>query len=64
MPADLVAKLQSHVVKVLAQPEVKQRLGVLGFEAIGTSPAEFARFIGNEMATYSNIIRDANIKAE
>jgi tripartite-type tricarboxylate transporter receptor subunit TctC len=64
MPADLVAKLHSHVVKVLAQPEVRQKLGVLGFEAIGTTPAEFAGFIGNEMATYSKIIRDANIKAE
>lgn len=32
MPADLVAQIQSHVVKVLARPEVRQRLGVLGFE--------------------------------
>ena len=64
MPADLVANIQSHVVKVLAQPEVRQKMGVLGFEAIGTTPAEFAKFIDKEMATYSKIIRDANIKAE
>ena len=64
LPADLVAKIQSHAVKVLAQPEVKQKLGVLGFEAIGTTPAEFAKFIDKEMATYSKIIKDANIKAD
>ena len=64
MPADLVAKIQSHAVKVLAQPGVKQKLGVLGFEALGTTPAEFAKFIDKEMATYSKIIKDANIKAE
>ncbi|HEY5129212.1 MAG TPA: tripartite tricarboxylate transporter substrate-binding protein [Bradyrhizobium sp.] len=64
MPADLVAKIQSHAVKVLAQPEVKQKMGVLGFEAIGTTPAEFAKFIDKEMATYSKIIKDAKIKAE
>ncbi len=64
MPDDLVAKIQSHAVKVLAQPEVKQKLGVLGFEAIGTTPAEFAKFIDKEMASYSQIIKDANIKAE
>lgn len=64
MPADLVAKIQSHAVKVLTQPEVKQRMGVLGFEAIGTTPAEFAKFIDKEMAIYSKIIKDANIKAE
>jgi tripartite-type tricarboxylate transporter receptor subunit TctC len=64
MPADLVAKIQSHAVKVLAETEVKQKMGVLGFEAIGTTPAEFAKFIDKEMATYSKIIKDANIKAE
>ena len=64
MPADLVAKIQAHAAKILAQPEVKQRMGVLGFEAIGSTPEEFAKFIDKEMATYSKIIKDANIKAE
>jgi tripartite-type tricarboxylate transporter receptor subunit TctC len=49
---------------VLARPEMRQRLSVLGFESIGTTSAEFAKFIDNEMATYSRIIKDANIKAE
>jgi tripartite-type tricarboxylate transporter receptor subunit TctC len=64
MPADLVAKIQSHVVEVLAQPDVRRRLSVLGFESIGTTSAEFAKFIDKEMATYSKIIKDANIKTE
>ena len=64
MPPELVAQLQEHTAKVLAQPEVKQRLGVLGFEAKSSTPDEFAKFIDKEMATYSKIIKDANIKAE
>jgi tripartite-type tricarboxylate transporter receptor subunit TctC len=64
MPADLIAKIQQHAVKMLAQPEVKQKMGVLGFEPIGSTPDEFARFIDKEMATYSKIIKDANIKTE
>jgi tripartite-type tricarboxylate transporter receptor subunit TctC len=64
MPADLVAKLQQHAVKMLATPEVKQKMGVLGFEPIGTTPDEFAKFIDKEMATYSKIIKDAAIKTE
>jgi tripartite-type tricarboxylate transporter receptor subunit TctC len=39
-------------------------MGVLGFEAIGTTPTEFAKFIDKEMTTYAKIIKDANIKAE
>ncbi len=64
MPSDLVTEIQSHAVKVLAEPGVKQRMGVLGFEPIGTTPDEFAKYIDKEMATYSKIIKDAHIKTE
>ncbi len=64
MPPELVAKIQERTAKVLAEPEVKQRLGVLGFEAKSSTPDAFARFIDKEMATYAKIIKDANIKAE
>jgi tripartite-type tricarboxylate transporter receptor subunit TctC len=49
---------------MLAEPEVKQRLGALGFEAKSSTPAEFAKFIDNQMATYSKVIKDANIQTE
>jgi tripartite-type tricarboxylate transporter receptor subunit TctC len=64
MPPELVTKLQQQTAKVLADPEVKQRLSTLGFEARPMPAAEFAKFIDKEMATYSAIIRDANIKME
>jgi tripartite-type tricarboxylate transporter receptor subunit TctC len=64
MPADLITKIHQHAVKLLAQPEVKQKMGVLGFEPIGTTPDEFAKFIDKEMTTYSKIIKDAAIKTE
>lgn len=64
MPPELVAKIQEHAAKVLAEPDVKQRLSVLGFDAKSSTPDEFAKFIDKEMATYSKIIKDANIKTE
>lgn len=63
MPPALAAQIQERVAKVLAQPDVTQRLGVLGFEVRSSTPEEFAKFIDKEMATYSKIIKDANIKA-
>jgi len=50
--------------KILAEADVKQRLSLLGFEAIGSTPDYFAKFIDSEMAKYGKIVRDANIKAE
>lgn len=64
LPPAVTAALQTAVAKVLAQPEVKQRLNTLGFDAIGSTPDYFAKFIASEMAKYGKIIHDANIKAE
>jgi len=64
LPAYVAATLQAEVVQVLALPEVKERLAVLGFEAIGSTTAEFAKYIDDEAAKYERIIRDAKIKAE
>jgi tripartite-type tricarboxylate transporter receptor subunit TctC len=64
LPADTVARLQGELVKTLAQPDVKERLGVLGFETVGSTPAEFATFIDDESAKYARIIKEAGIKTE
>ena len=64
LPPDITAKLHGEVVKALAQPEVKERLGVFGFETIGSTTVEFAKFIEDESAKYGRIIREAGIKTE
>ena len=64
LPADITAKLQSAVTEILQQPDVKAKLATLGFEGIGSTPDEFAKYIASEMARYQQIIHDANIKAE
>jgi tripartite-type tricarboxylate transporter receptor subunit TctC len=64
LPADITAKLQAEVAKALAQPDFKERLATLGFEPIGSTAAEFAKYIDEESAKYGQIIKDAKIKAE
>ncbi len=64
LPADISAKLQADIAKVIALPEMKQRLNMLGFEPIGTHGAQFATYIRDEMAKYEKIIRDAKIKVD
>jgi tripartite-type tricarboxylate transporter receptor subunit TctC len=64
LPADISAKLQAAIANALAQREIRERLAVLGFEAIGSTAAEFAGYIEAESARYGQIIRDAKIKTE
>lgn len=64
LPVEMSNKLQTSIASVLADPEVKSRLNTLGFEADGSTPEQFARFIASEMAKYGKIIHDADIKAQ
>jgi tripartite-type tricarboxylate transporter receptor subunit TctC len=64
LPPALVDKLQAEVAKILAMPDVKQRLEILGFEPIGSSTEYFTKFIASEMEKSGKIISDAKIKTE
>jgi tripartite-type tricarboxylate transporter receptor subunit TctC len=64
MPRELVDKLQSEVAKIVAQPEMKQRLETLGFEPIGSTTEYFTKFITDEMTKSGKIITDAKIRTE
>jgi tripartite-type tricarboxylate transporter receptor subunit TctC len=64
LPADITAKLQSEMAKVVQQPDVQQRMGVMGFESVGSNADYFAKYIKTEMAKYEKIIKDANIKVQ
>lgn len=64
MPADVSAKLQSEIAKIVADPEVKARFAKLGFETVGSTSDYFANYITTEMAKYEKIINDAHIKVQ
>ena len=64
LPADLSNRLQADIAKVLALPDVKQRLNALGFDPTGSGGEQFATYIRDEMAKYEKIIKDAKIKVE
>jgi tripartite-type tricarboxylate transporter receptor subunit TctC len=64
LPPDLVARLQSEVARIVALPDVKQRLDTLGFEPVGSTTDYFVKYIADEMAKSGKIIDEARIKAE
>ena len=64
LPAEIVQKLQTEMAKAVKDKGVQERLTVQGFEAVGSTGAEFAKYIGTEMAKYEKIIKDANIKVD
>jgi tripartite-type tricarboxylate transporter receptor subunit TctC len=60
-PKEIVDKWNAAIVKMLADPAVKQKLDTLGFVPVGNSPAEFAERIKSEAARWDKVVKAAGI---
>ncbi len=64
-PKVAVDRLYQETVKALKMPDVIERLATQGGnELVGSSPAEYAQLIKDEIVKYAKIIKAAGIKAE
>jgi tripartite-type tricarboxylate transporter receptor subunit TctC len=64
VPKDIVAKLHADVVRVLKQPDVKERFAGEGGDIIANTPEEFGVFIRKEIPKWSKVIKDASVKVD
>ena len=58
----IIDKVHRETVRVLAIPDVRQKLFDLGLDVIGGSPAEFADVIEREIPQWAKVIKAAGIK--
>lgn len=63
-PPEIVAKINADVHAILSSQEARERLIAEGQEPGGGSPAELDKFIRNEIAKYTKVIKAAGIKPE
>jgi tripartite-type tricarboxylate transporter receptor subunit TctC len=63
-PQAIVDKIAADTAKVLAMPEVRDKLAGIGLEAVGNTPAEFAAIVRKDHEKWGKVIRDANIKLD
>jgi len=63
-PTAVVERIARDVGRVVALPEVRERLAALGAEPMSMAPAEFARFVKSEIKDAARISRAAGIKLQ
>jgi tripartite-type tricarboxylate transporter receptor subunit TctC len=63
-PAEIIGKLNTEVNAILADPSMKTRLFAVGAEPMPMTPADFGRFMSDEIEKWGKVIRAANIKTE
>jgi len=64
MPKAIVDKWQRDVAKVVAMPDVQEKIAAAAAEARASTPEQFAVFVREQYATMGKLVKDANVKAE
>ena len=63
-PADVVDRINADVAKVLQTPDARERLAALGAEAMVMTPAEFRKFMRDEIEDSAKVVKAAGIKVQ
>jgi tripartite-type tricarboxylate transporter receptor subunit TctC len=63
-PREVVDRLNREISAAIADPTFRTRIGELGGEAIGGTPAEFGTFMADYTQKWAKVIRFANIKID
>jgi tripartite-type tricarboxylate transporter receptor subunit TctC len=63
-PAPIIARLHAEAAKALQSEDMKEKLALDGAQPVGSSPAEFAALIRNELDKWTRVARAANIEQQ
>ena len=63
-PAPVINRVQAEIRKAVASPEMKARLDELGLVGTATSPAEFTKYLTEDLALQLGIAKKAGIEPQ
>ncbi|MBV8535810.1 MAG: tripartite tricarboxylate transporter substrate binding protein [Alphaproteobacteria bacterium] len=63
-PKPIIELLNREMAKAVADPAVRKNLEAIGFEPVGSTQAEFAALIKDEVDKWGKVVSAANIKVE
>ena len=63
-PKEIITLLNHEIVKIIALPDMKERLATLGYEPVANTPDACAAQLRAELAKWTKVIRAAGIRAE
>ena len=63
-PRDIVDRLSREAAAAVQAPDIRDRFNQIGIVPVGSSPAETAGFLGQEIDKWARVIKLAGVKAE
>jgi tripartite-type tricarboxylate transporter receptor subunit TctC len=62
-PKEIVAKLNTEIVRSLRTPDMRSRFAEQGAEPVGNTPEEFAGFLKEDQEKWSKVVKTAGVRA-
>lgn len=63
-PRELVRRISTEAARAYTNPQAKERLAQIGMDPVGSTPEEFVSFLRTEIAKWSKVVKEANIRIE
>jgi len=63
-PKDIVARLHRETAKAVEMADVRERLAVMGVDAIGTTPEQAGAYLKSEIDKYAKVVKAIGLKIE
>jgi tripartite-type tricarboxylate transporter receptor subunit TctC len=63
-PKPIIDRLHAETVKAMHEPAIRQRFESESAEVIASTPEQFRKFIANEIAKWTKVVKDAGIRIE
>jgi tripartite-type tricarboxylate transporter receptor subunit TctC len=63
-PLEIVSKLNTEVLRVLAAPDFRSRIMLEAVSPIGSTPEEFGSFMRSEIVRWAKVVRDSGAKVD
>jgi len=61
---EIVDKLNAAIQKVIAQPAIRAKFAEIGAQTTGGTPEQFGAYIRDDLAKWTRIVKDANVRVE
>ncbi len=63
-PREIIGRLNTELNKIIAAPAMRDRMIGLGYEPVGGTPEDFAKFIQSELAKWAPVVKAANVRID
>ena len=63
-PPAVIAKVHAAMRRAISQPATRKQLDEMGYQVVANTPEQFATFLREQIATWTKIVKDNNIKPD